>query len=332
MVRDKLAVVVSRFTSKISLRFEKISKLFVLISLHFLILLSQVEGDSEKCLDYIQVFDGPSVDDFILEFEGRKQICGYNVPNPSTVTSASNMITITFHSDHSTTLAGFMISYVANPIRKRRNVKAVSPLVDEKVMNAPISSDNENQNKQANPSLEKNLTSKASSRNFATNQSHSDSRMKRGASSDSNDPVGDADPSDYEAKDASFSDAFQGINSYYSLWRATSLPDFSDFRRVVNFKRDVVASIGHQIDDFIVQCTYDGLKCDGNMFKPYQDHHYGNCFSFNSIRSRNVSDPISLRQSSKTGQEFGLKLTFFVDAEDYVGKGVPLKMNMDFIF
>ena len=112
-------------------------------------------------------------------------------------------------------------------------------------------------------------------------------------------------------------------HDFYSLLKASELSDFSDFRLAVLFSKDLILYNGHQKQDFIVQCTYDGRKCDANFFKTFQEPFYGNCFSFNSIRDQNTSNPWFIRSSSKTGQEFGLKLTLFLDTDEYMGLLAP---------
>ena len=108
-------------------------------------------------------------------------------------------------------------------------------------------------------------------------------------------------------------------DAFFELMKASILPDYSDFQRAVVFEQKLLIELGHQKEDFIVQCTFNGFECNSNFFTTFQDSAYGNCFSFNSIRYRNLSKPISVRKTSKTGQEFGLKLTLFLDAEEYMG-------------
>ena len=143
---------------------------------------------------------------------------------------------------------------------------------------------------------------------------------------------------DYDYEDYSFIDSYSyldyffpdadhffGIESedYFSLFEAAILPDFADFRLAVVLERELIRRNGHQREDFIIQCTFDGGACSENGFKTYQDPYYGNCFSFNSIRNRNLSKPLNIKKTSKTGQEYGLKLTLFVDMEEYIGLFAP---------
>ena len=143
--------------------------------------------------------------------------------------------------------------------------------------------------------------------------------------------VADEIDADYANQDYEISDSpkiakdeyqqFYGIpkDAFFELMKASILPDYSDFQRAVVFEQKLLIELGHQKEDFIVQCTFNGRECNSNFFTTYQDSAHGNCFSFNSIRHRNLSRPISTLKTSKTGQDFGLKLTLFLDAEEYMG-------------
>ena len=128
---------------------------------------------------------------------------------------------------------------------------------------------------------------------------------------------------DYQRQNENFNpfDQFVNIseNDYFTFYEKSKLPDFSDFRLATFFTQNEMKYNGYQKNDFIVQCTFDGKKCGATWFKTYQDPYYGNCFTFNSIRDRNLSNPVFIRSSAKTGQEYGLKLTLFFDVEEYIG-------------
>ena len=121
------------------------------------------------------------------------------------------------------------------------------------------------------------------------------------------------------------SEQFYGIkpNDFFSLYDVSLLPDFADFRLAIVLHKDLIRLNGHERKDFITQCTFDGIECSDSAFKTYQDPYHGNCFSFNSIRGRNLSKPVSIKKTSKTGLEYGLKLTLFADVREYIGLLTP---------
>ena len=274
----------------------------------------EAEGSLGDCFDYLEVFDGTSSENEPISFGGHDQICGFSVPETGPRKSSGSTVTIVFVSDDSTNAKGFRLTYKSVPSsRKRRNVDSIV-----------------SRNEVFEPR-------KNSNSGFFTNQSSGkmtqkteigiqNERYKRTASSDgrSNDDAsepGYVSEEDYEENYANSAESsnFYNLSGYFALWKASELPDYSDFREVVIFPQDIIRSIGYQKNDFIVQCTYDGRECSSEYFKTFQDPYFGNCFSFNSIRGRSMSKPIHIRKSSKTGQEFGLKLTLFVNAKEYVG-------------
>ncbi|XP_070537889.1 uncharacterized protein [Ptychodera flava] len=89
-------------------------------------------------------------------------------------------------------------------------------------------------------------------------------------------------------------------------------PDFSELTRVLQLSVDEISELGHQAEDFILQCTYAGEKCDPkNDFIVSQDQYYGNCFHFNG-------DPETTRLSTGTGPEQGLTMTLFMEQDEYL--------------
>ncbi|XP_075250891.1 epithelial sodium channel subunit alpha-like [Convolutriloba macropyga] len=87
--------------------------------------------------------------------------------------------------------------------------------------------------------------------------------------------------------------------------------DYSDFKPFVLFSKEEMTYLGTQAKDFIVQCTFDGRE--------YPSATMGNCFIINSIYNQTEGVYSSLRNTSKTGKEFGLKLTLFLDKAENIG-------------
>ena len=132
--------------------------------------------------------------------------------------------------------------------------------------------------------------------------------------------------SDYEAMYNNFDpySAF-GQNMTEYDWRQayedSTAADYSDLRPFARFSLPELWFLGTQADDFIAQCTYDGRDCGPSWFKQYPNPIYGNCFIFNSIIGTKRGNGIysEVRNTSKTGKENGLKLTLFLDKEEYIG-------------
>nr|XP_006817316.1 PREDICTED: uncharacterized protein LOC102805083 [Saccoglossus kowalevskii] len=93
---------------------------------------------------------------------------------------------------------------------------------------------------------------------------------------------------------------------------ASSTPDFTDLQDVLKLSSPELSIMGHQIDDFILQCTYDKKKCNLSEFYEFQHDKYGNCFTFNH------GFDTKIRQATKSGADYGLKLTLFTEQNEYI--------------
>nr|XP_006818286.1 PREDICTED: uncharacterized protein LOC102801560 [Saccoglossus kowalevskii] len=94
----------------------------------------------------------------------------------------------------------------------------------------------------------------------------------------------------------------------------SSSPDFSDIRSVLKLTPEEIYNYGHQLNDFILQCSFDQQPCNmSEDFTTFQDDKYGNCFEFNRAEpGRKTHD------ATRTGANFGLKLTLFMEQSEYI--------------
>ena len=60
--------------------------------------------------------------------------------------------------------------------------------------------------------------------------------------------------------------------------------------------------------DMMISCTFNGIECTADDFIQYWDNAYGNCYSFNYQSNATKS----LRKTSASGPEYGLKLQLVV--------------------
>ncbi|XP_077864942.1 degenerin-like protein unc-105 [Saccoglossus kowalevskii] len=95
----------------------------------------------------------------------------------------------------------------------------------------------------------------------------------------------------------------------------SSTPDYSDLENVLKLRADEIAELGHQLEDFVLECSYDEQVCNWEKdFKMFQDERYGNCFQFNHAFD---SEDTSL-YSTKTGAKYGLKMTLYTEQNEYI--------------
>lgn len=62
---------------------------------------------------------------------------------------------------------------------------------------------------------------------------------------------------------------------------------------------------GHQLEDMMVFCTFDGEQCTMNDFQFTYSPYYGNCYTFNAVSQNN-------RTAKKSGPLYG-KYVHFVN-------------------
>ncbi|OAF66483.1 hypothetical protein A3Q56_05775 [Intoshia linei] len=72
--------------------------------------------------------------------------------------------------------------------------------------------------------------------------------------------------------------------------------------------------LGYQFKDFVLNCNYNGYNCLKKDFINFYTNSYGNCYTFNS--GWNTTHPIY--RSYKPGAMHGLKVTLFIDQNEYI--------------
>ncbi|PIK51176.1 putative amiloride-sensitive sodium channel subunit beta [Apostichopus japonicus] len=76
--------------------------------------------------------------------------------------------------------------------------------------------------------------------------------------------------------------------------------------------KEELTKFGHQAEDLIRKCSFNGRPCNHSHFDVSQNKQYGNCFTFNS-------SGIAGGKISKVGEKLGLHLTLFIENPEYVG-------------
>ncbi|XP_019629867.1 PREDICTED: uncharacterized protein LOC109474096 [Branchiostoma belcheri] len=107
--------------------------------------------------------------------------------------------------------------------------------------------------------------------------------------------------------------AVAGENDWGEFLLSSNTDDYTDITDFSMATREEIAEMGHQKEDLILQCTFDKERCSLDDFKVTQNAKYGNCFTFN-----HGEDDI-VRNTTKVGAEYGLKLTLSIESNEYVG-------------
>ncbi|XP_075264353.1 epithelial sodium channel subunit gamma-like, partial [Convolutriloba macropyga] len=104
---------------------------------------------------------------------------------------------------------------------------------------------------------------------------------------------------------------------------AYKLSNFEDLRDLYDFTlmdRDLVENTGNDVNSFIRSCAYDQQECSVDDFHQFEHVRYGNCFTFNApIGNDGNFNESQIVRTGRTGGDYGLKLTLFVDSDDYLG-------------
>ncbi|XP_071508946.1 uncharacterized protein [Diadema antillarum] len=108
-----------------------------------------------------------------------------------------------------------------------------------------------------------------------------------------------------------------GENDWAHLLQQAHFPDNSDVRDLLQPTLEELRLFGHQPEDFILQCNFDRRQCSYRNFTVFQHGDYGNCFTFNGLSVHEQSHQAVM--TGKTGAQYGLHLTLFVEQPEYVG-------------
>nr|XP_006821451.1 PREDICTED: uncharacterized protein LOC102804421 [Saccoglossus kowalevskii] len=99
---------------------------------------------------------------------------------------------------------------------------------------------------------------------------------------------------------------------WYGFMAFSATPDYGDLQQIIRLSRSETELLGHQCEDFILQCSFDQRSCSYRDFYVFPDTKYGNCFTFNHGRNS------SLGYSTRAGANNGLKLTLFTEQNEYI--------------
>ena len=83
--------------------------------------------------------------------------------------------------------------------------------------------------------------------------------------------------------------------------------DYSDISDISTASKEEIDELGHQKEDFVLQCTFDKRRCKLRELHKFQNSKFGNCYTFNP--GMGIQDEIS---TMKSGARYGLKMTLFV--------------------
>ncbi|XP_070546444.1 uncharacterized protein [Ptychodera flava] len=93
----------------------------------------------------------------------------------------------------------------------------------------------------------------------------------------------------------------------------SKFPEYSHFSDVLKLTGEEINTLGHQVNDFILQCSYAGEECHiREDFETLVEDRYGNCFQFNP--RHHERDLLA----KGTGSSRGLSLTLYTEQSEYL--------------
>ncbi|XP_046367438.2 amiloride-sensitive sodium channel subunit gamma-like [Haliotis rufescens] len=85
-----------------------------------------------------------------------------------------------------------------------------------------------------------------------------------------------------------------------------------DFQKVMaTTKKALKVQIGHQIQDMLLDCSFQGKVCTPSNFTHFYNYMHGNCYTF-------IPKDEAFTFISKTGPLYGLALMLYVEEEKYI--------------
>ena len=100
--------------------------------------------------------------------------------------------------------------------------------------------------------------------------------------------------------DLSFNDSATLVNN---IWSNTNNANYSE---------KTLKSLGHNLEDLLLSCSFNGVKCTADDFIWFFDVVYGNCYVFNLGFNR-TGNPVKLKESSIAGSYYGLQLGMYTN-------------------
>ncbi|XP_046354020.2 amiloride-sensitive sodium channel subunit gamma-like [Haliotis rufescens] len=101
----------------------------------------------------------------------------------------------------------------------------------------------------------------------------------------------------------------------------TSTPSGSysqEYREALSFQQAlsnlpprVRTNIGHQLEDMLIECSYQGKRCTPRNFTKFYNYMHGNCYTFSTTATDEM-------YTTKTGPLYGLSIMLNVEEDEYV--------------
>lgn len=99
--------------------------------------------------------------------------------------------------------------------------------------------------------------------------------------------------------------------------------------KYMNLNESELKSLGYTIDEMLLSCSFNQIKCDLNEFEWFYDYNLGNCYTYNNQKS--LFNNLSFKEINKGGINHGLQLELYVgdtNATKYTSRsGIQLTIH-----
>jgi hypothetical protein len=105
---------------------------------------------------------------------------------------------------------------------------------------------------------------------------------------------------------------FCNANKFTTKYSRKFFQNHSKYVLFAYVPNDERKAISHDLDDILVDCSFNREECNASDFTWSYDERYGNCYTFNSNFASDGSQ-VDLKKTSISGSDFGLQLSLYVN-------------------
>ncbi|XP_067125938.1 amiloride-sensitive sodium channel subunit beta-2-like [Centruroides vittatus] len=115
-----------------------------------------------------------------------------------------------------------------------------------------------------------------------------------------------------------------------SICEMTSKENDEEYEKMLhktyyNMKRSLRMKLGHQKQDFIIYCDYDGLNC----FQQFYDYEYTNCYTFNAEWGKSDTElPMATLFNPISGKSSELLICMNLEKDEYTKMDKTVRARM----
>ncbi|XP_072050916.1 epithelial sodium channel subunit beta-like isoform X2 [Amphiura filiformis] len=120
----------------------------------------------------------------------------------------------------------------------------------------------------------------------------------------------------------------------YQDWDNTDFNEMDSRHTLIDTTTDIIGAMeyeervetGHQLDDMLLSCTFQGYPCTPNNFTWFYNYLYGNCYTFN------LGLDSEIHEVTTAGPLLGLTMSLYIQQDEYIadiqqGAGIRVEVH-----